>query len=252
MTDTKRSLDGEAALVTGASRGLGRAIALELAAAGCAVMVNYRLSEAAAREVVAEIEKAGGRAAACAADVTEERDVKRLCEATARAFGRLGILVGNAGVVRDQLAGMMTVDDWEAVVRANLRGPFLCVRAALPFMMGQKGGAIVLLSSIAAERGGRGHCNYAAAKGGVNALVRSLAVELAPKRIRVNAVAPGVIVTDMSERIRALAAEEVLGQIPLGRYGEPAEVAHAVRFLASPEASYITGEILHVTGGMGV
>jgi 3-oxoacyl-[acyl-carrier protein] reductase len=245
-------LSSEVAIVTGASRGIGRAIALELAREGAAVVVNYRNSGQAAEEVVAEIEANGGRAVVFQADVADEGQAQRLVAFALRQLGDIDILVCNAGVTRDQLAGAMTLDEWETVLQTNLRGPFLCIRAVLPQMLAQKRGSIVALSSIAADRGGRGHCNYAAAKGGVNAMVRSLAVELAPKRIRVNAVSPGIIRTDMTKRIRSLAEDEILPKIPLARYGEPEEVARAVRFLASNEASYITGEVLQVTGGFGL
>lgn len=245
-------LRNEVAVVTGGSRGIGRAVALELAREGAAVVVNYKSSREAAEEVVSGIEGAGGRAVAFQADVADEAQAQRLALFASRQLGRIDVLICNAGVVRDQLAGAMTLDEWETVVQTNLRGPFLCIRAVLPQMMSQKSGSIVALSSIAADRGGRGHCNYAAAKGGINAMVRSLAVELAPKKIRVNAVSPGIIRTDMTKRIRGLAEEEILGGIPLARYGEPEEVARAVRFLASREASYITGEILQVTGGFGL
>jgi 3-oxoacyl-[acyl-carrier protein] reductase len=245
-------LDGQVALVTGGSRGIGQAICRELAAAGAAVAVNYRETRDAAEAVVAEIAAAGGRAVALQADVTREAAVRGLVAATLESLSRLDILVCNAGLVRDRLAAAMSLDDWETVIATNLRGPFLCIREALPTMMASKSGSIVVLSSIAADHGSRGHCSYSAAKGGVNSLVRSLAVELAPKRIRINAVSPGVILTDMTKRIRNMAGEEVVSQIPLGRFGEPAEVARAVRFLASSEASYITGEILHVTGGLGL
>ncbi len=245
-------LAGEVAIVTGASRGIGRAVALELASGGCAVVVNFKDSRQAAEATVAEIVERGGEALAWQADVVDETAVARMVEVTSRRFGRIDILVCNAGMVRDRLAGAMTLDDWEAVMNTNLRGSFLCIRAVVAQMMAQKSGSIVALSSIAAERGGRGHCNYAAAKAGINGMVRSLAIELAPKKIRVNAVAPGVIVTDMSRRVRNAAGAEILAQIPLARYGEPHEVAKAVRFLASRDASYITGEIVAVTGGMGV
>ena len=238
------------AIVSGASRGIGRAVALELSRSGAAVVVNYRENEAAAAEVVSLIEGSGGSALAVRADVSLESDVKQLVGASLRRFGRIDVMVANAGIVRDRLAAGMSVQDWDAVIATNLRGPFLCVRECLPEMMRQKSGVFVLLSSVAAVRGGRGHCNYAASKGGINALVRSLAIELAPKRIRVNAVAPGVIETEMSERVREAAAEEILAKIPLRRYGTAQEVACAVRFLASPDAAYITGEVLHVTGGM--
>lgn len=245
-------LDGQVAIVTGGSRGIGRAISLELAAAGATVVVNYRAAEDAAAATVAEITGKERRAVAVQADVTKEADVKRLVSSTLGSFGRLDVLVCNAGVVKDKLVAAMSLQDWESVIETNLRGPFLCVREVVPTMMSARSGSIVLLSSIAADRGGRGHANYSAAKGGINAMVRALAVELAPKKIRVNAVAPGVIVTDMTERVRQFAEDEILRQIPLKRYGRPDEVARAVRFLASEDASYVTGEVLHVTGGLGV
>jgi len=240
------------AIVTGGSRGIGRAVACQLAAEGARVVVNYRQAAAEAEEVVAAIRGAGGEACAVQADVADEAAVRQLVRVAARQFGRIDVLVANAGVVRDQLIGIMTLDQWETVMQTNLRGPFLCIREVLPFMMRQQSGSIVCLSSVAANRAGRGHGNYVAAKGGVNALVRSLAVELAPKRVRVNAVAPGVILTEMTQRVRTLAGDEILGEIPLKRFGEPADVARAVCFLASDEASYITGEVLHVTGGFGL
>jgi 3-oxoacyl-[acyl-carrier protein] reductase len=246
------SLDQRVAIVTGASRGIGRAIALELACEGAAVVVNYHSRAQEAEDVASEIVARGGRACVCQADVAEEDQVRRLADFTRRQFGLPQVLVANAAVIHDQLTAAMTLEQWEAVIRTTLRGAFLCIRAVVPAMMSQRSGSIVCLSSIAADRGGRGHANYAAAKGGINALTRSLAVELAAKRIRVNAVAPGVVVTDMSQRVREAAEAEILAQIPLRRFGEPEEVARAVRFLASDEASYITGEVLHVTGGYGV
>ena len=246
------SMNGQVAVVTGASRGIGRAVALELASAGAAVMVNYRSRAQQAEEVAAAVLERGGRASVCQADVTDEDQVRRLMDSAKRQLGPPSVLVANAGVIHDQLAAAMTVEQWDTVIHTTLRGTFLCIRAVVPGMMAQRSGSIVCLSSIAAERGGRGHANYAAAKGGVNALTRSLAVELAPKGIRVNAVAPGVVVTEMSQRVRELAQDEIRAQIPLRRFGDPEEVARAVRFLASDDASYITGEVLHVTGGLGV
>jgi 3-oxoacyl-[acyl-carrier protein] reductase len=243
---------GRAALVTGASRGIGRAIAHQLAREGACVVVNYLTAADQAQAVVDDIVAAGGQAVAYRADVSAEDEVRRLVRATVRQFGRLDLLVANAGTVRDQLLGTMTLEHWETVIGTNLRGPFLCAREALPFMMRQRSGSIVCLTSIAADRAGRGHGNYVAAKGGLNSLVRSLAVELAPKGIRVNAVSPGVILTDMSERVRGLAGHEIVGQIPLGRFGRPEDVARAVCFLASDDADYITGEVLQVTGGFGL
>jgi 3-oxoacyl-[acyl-carrier protein] reductase len=245
-------LQDRVAIVTGGSRGIGRAICLELARDGATVVVNYRSRSDEAERVVADIVAGGGRAIAVEADVTVEPAVRRLVDATARQFKRIDILVTSAGVVRDQLAAAMTLEQWEDVIQTNLRGTFLCIREALPTMMAQKSGTVVNLSSIAADRAGRGHCNYVAAKGGINAMTRSLALELAPKGIRVNAVSPGVIVTDMTKRIRTFVEGDILAQIPLRRFGEPSDVARAVSFLVSDEASYITGEILHVTGGFGL
>jgi len=246
------SLDGQVALVTGGSRGIGRAICLELAREGAAVIVNYRSKREDADAVVAEIGAAGGRAEAFAADVGSEDDARALLAHLIGQYGRLDILVCNAGIVRDQLLGAMKADDWDTVMQTNVRGVFLSIREALPQMMSQRAGSIIALSSVAAERGGRGHANYVASKGAINAMVKSLAVELAPRGIRVNAVAPGIIVTEMTGRIRTFAEPQIQAQIPLKRLGKPEEVARAVRFLASPDASYITGEILHVTGGFGV
>ena len=245
-------LDGQVALVTGGSRGIGRAVCLELAREGAAVVVNYRTKAVEAEAVVTEIRSHGGNAASFAADVSSETDSRALLAFSVSVLGRLDILICNAGIVRDQLLGAMKADDWDDVMRINVRGVFLTVREALPQMMSQRSGSIVALSSIAAERGGRGHANYVASKGAINALTKSLAVELAPRSIRVNAVAPGVIATDMTGRIRMFAEEEIQAQIPLRRLGSPEDVARAVRFLASPDASYITGEVLHVTGGFGI
>lgn len=245
-------LQDRIAIVTGGSRGIGRAIAIELAREGASVVVNYRTRQDEADGVVAEIEGLGRQAMACQADVTDQQAMRRLAGATVQQFGRIDVLVANAGIVRDQLAAAMSLDDWSAVINTNLSGTFLAIREVIPQMMSQKRGSIVAISSIAADRAGRGHCNYVAAKGGINAMTRALAVELAPKKIRVNAVAPGVVATEMSNRVRNLAGDEILAQIPLLRYGEPIDIARAVCFLASDDASYITGEILHVTGGFGL
>jgi len=245
-------LDEQVALVTGGSRGIGRAICLELAREGAAVVVNCRSSAADAEAVVHQIREAGGKAESFVADVASESDSRALVAFTCRTYGRLDVLVCNAGIVRDQLLGAMKADDWDAVMNNNVRSVFLSVREALPQMMSQRSGSIVALSSIAAERGGRGHANYVASKGAINAMTKSLAIELAPRSIRVNAVAPGVIDTEMTARIRMFAESEIRAQIPLRRLGTPEEVARAVRFLASPDASYITGHVLNVTGGFGV
>jgi 3-oxoacyl-[acyl-carrier protein] reductase len=244
-----RRFDGQTAIVTGGSRGIGRAIACRLAREGAAVVVGYLSARAEAETVVQEIAAAGGEAQAFQADVRDDEAVRELIRFTARRYKRIDVLVASAGAVRDQLVGVMSTEQWDAVIETNLRGTFLCIREVLPFMMRGRSGSIVCLSSVAAVKAGRGHANYVAAKGGVNAMVRSLAVELAPRRIRVNAVSPGVIETSMSKRVRDLAGDEILAGIPLRRYGNPDDVANAVCFLASDEASYITGEILHVTGG---
>jgi 3-oxoacyl-[acyl-carrier protein] reductase len=242
----------QVAIVTGGSRGIGRAIARQLGCEGARVVVGYHQADEAALAVVNDIEAQGGIAVAYQADVTDARAVKGLIRFALQNYGRIDILIANAGAVRDQLIAAMTLEQWEAVIQTNLRGPFLCIREVVPIMMRQKSGAIITISSIAAEKAGRGHCNYVAAKGGLNSMTRSLAVELAPKNIRVNAVAPGVILTEMTQRVRDLAADEILGQIPLKRFGQVEEVAQAVCFLASDAAGYITGEILHVTGGLGL
>lgn len=245
-------LTGQSAVVTGGSRGIGKAIVHKLAEEGASVLVNYANSKNDAEAIATEITEQGGTALAMHADVTDEADVRRMMTMAARQFGRIDILVSCAGITEDQLLAAMSREQWESVIATNLHGPFLCIREVLPHMMSRKSGCIINISSVAATHAGRGHANYAASKGGVNSMTTSLAVELAPKGIRVNAVAPGVIVTDMTSRIREMAEDEILAQIPLGRFGQPEEVANVVSFLASSAASYITGEVLHVTGGLGL
>lgn len=243
-------LQGKFALVTGGSRGIGRAVALRLAAEGAQVAVNYRANAAAAAEVLAAIAAAGGQAVAFAGDVSRPAEAKSLVESVVQAFGRLDILVNNAGMVRDGLLLTMEDEQWREVLATNLDGTFYCCRAAARVMLRQRQGRIINMSSVAGESPNRGQVNYAASKGGINALTRALAAELAGKNITVNAVAPGMIETEMSQEVRSLAGPEILKHIGLKRYGKAEEIAAAVAFLASPDADYITGEILRVDGGI--
>lgn len=246
------SLNKSVAIVTGASRGIGRAIAAELGTRGAAVVLNYHRDADSAAGLASEIRSTGGTAEAFRADVTDERDVRTLISSTIERFGRIDVLVCCAGVIRDGLAAAVALEDWRSVIDTNLTGCFLCIREALPHMLRQKGGSVVTVSSVNASRGGQGQANYAASKAGVEALTRSLAIEVAPKGIRVNAVAPGLITTAMTAPIRARLGNELLSRIPMKRYGTPEDVARAVAFLASPDASYITGAVLPVAGGLSL
>jgi len=243
-------LDKSVALVTGAARGLGRAIALELAAAGAKVAVNYAGRVEKAEEVVRLIRERGGEAVALQADVSNAEDVDRLVKATLEHFGKIDILVNNAGIARDTLLLRMKESDWDAVLDTNLKGVFLCTKAVSKGMLKQRGGVIVNISSVVGLTGNAGQANYAAAKAGVIGFTKAMAKELAPRGIRVNAVAPGYISTDMTEILPDEVKNQLLNAVPLGRAGVPADVAQTVLFLASPAAAYITGQVVCVDGGM--
>jgi 3-oxoacyl-[acyl-carrier protein] reductase len=243
-----KQLEGKVAIVTGASRGIGKATALTLATEGAAVVVNYASSSGAADAVVAEITGMGGQAIALQADVSQEAAVEAMVAQTIAQFGRIDVLVNNAGITRDTLLLRMKLEDWQAVIDLNLTGVFLCTRAVSKVMLKQKSGRIINITSVAGQMGNPGQSNYSAAKAGVIGFTRTVARELASRGITVNAVAPGFIATDMTD---GLAAEPILAMIPLNRYGQPEDIAGMIQFLAAtPAAGYITGQVFNVDGGM--
>jgi 3-oxoacyl-[acyl-carrier protein] reductase len=242
-------LQGQVAIVTGASRGIGRAAALALAAEGATIVVNYASSSQAADAVVAEISEMGSQAVALQADVAQTEQVDALFNTVMEKYGRVDVLVNNAGIARDTLLLRMKLEDWQAVIDLNLTGVFLCTRVASKIMLKQRSGRIVNITSVVGEMGNPGQANYSAAKAGVIGFTKTVAKELASRGITVNAVAPGFIATDMTADIKA--GEEILKLIPLGRYGQPEEVAGLIRFLAADAAAaYITGQVINIDGGM--
>ena len=243
---------GKTAVVTGGSRGIGKAVCLELARGGANVVLCYAGNAASAAETVAECEALGAKALAVQCNVANAEEVKALMDTAISTFGAIHILVNNAGITRDGLLMTMKDADFDAVVDTNLKGAFYCMRAVARPMMRQRSGRIINMSSIVGLRGNPGQANYCASKAGLIGLTKSLAKELAARKVTVNAVAPGFIDTDMTAVLSEQAKEAMLSTIPMAKLGQPEDVAHAVAFFASDEAAYITGQVLCVDGGMAV
>lgn len=243
-------LEGKIAVVTGASRGIGRAVALELAARGAIVIINYNGSEDGANQVKAQIEEKGGKAAIAQCNVADFAECEQFIKKITEDFGRIDILVNNAGITKDGLLMRMSEADFDQVLAVNLKGTFHCIRFASRQMMKQRKGCIINMASVVGVAGNPGQANYAASKAGVIGLTKTAAKELASRGITVNAIAPGFIETEMTEVLSEEVKNKTKEQIPLGAFGKPEDVAKAVAFLASEEAAYITGQVLHVDGGM--
>ena len=250
MSATEKILTGKVAFVTGASRGIGRAIALRLAFDGAKVALNFASNSAKAESVRNEIESAGGTAMLVQGDVSNFETVNSLVKQVVDAWGRLDILINNAGITRDNLLLKMSEDDFDRVIATNLKGVFNCTKAVTRLMMKQRGGRIVNMSSVVALKGNISQANYAAAKAGIIGFTKTAARELASRGVTVNAVAPGLINTDMTAALSEKVKEVMLQEIPAGRMGTPEDVANAVAFLVSDQAAYITGQVLSVDGGM--
>ena len=243
-------LTGKTALVTGATRGIGKAIALRFAAEGADVAFTYRSQHEAAQALVAELEAAGVKALAFASDASSFEDAHKVVEEVKAAFGRIDILVNNAGITKDGLMMRMDEAQWDAVIDTNLKSAFNFIHACTPVMARQRGGSIINMSSVVGISGNAGQCNYAASKAGLIGLTQSIAKEVGSRNVRVNAIAPGFIVTDMTDKLNDATKQAIISSVSLGRMGAADEIANVALFLASDMSSYITGEVIKVTGGM--
>jgi 3-oxoacyl-[acyl-carrier protein] reductase len=246
----RRELEGRASLVTGASRGLGKAIAIKLATLGAKVAINYLANDEEASKVAREIESRGGEAMLVKANVADSHAVKAMTRQIVEKWEKIDILVNNAGIVRDNLLPRMPDEAWDEVINTNLRGAYLCTKFALRSMMDQFWGRIINIASLAGLVGNMGQANYSAAKGGLIAFTKSVAREVGSRNITVNAIAPGFITTDMTEKLPHETKEAILSRIPLKRFGTPADVAELVAFLTSERASYITAQVICIDGGV--
>ncbi|GAA0150825.1 oxidoreductase [Lithospermum erythrorhizon] len=251
IVESTKNVDGPVVIVTGASRGIGKAVALALGKAGCKVLVNYARSSKEAEEVCKEIEASGGQALTFGGDVSKEADVESMIKTAVDAWGTVDILINNAGITRDGLLMRMKSSQWRDVIDLNLTGVFLCTQAAAKLMMKKRKGRIINIASVVGLTGNIGQANYSAAKAGVIGFTKSVAREYASRNINVNAIAPGFIASDMTAKLGGDMEQKILQNIPLGRYGQPEEVAGLVEFLAlNPAAGYITGQVLTIDGGM--
>lgn len=246
------SLQGKVAVVTGASRGIGKAIAIELGKQGAKVVVNYVKNADAANEAVAAIQAAGSEAVAVQSDVADSKSAAALIKSAIDTYGRIDILVNNAGTTRDQLLMTMSEDDWDTVLTTNLKSAFNCSKAAVRPMIRQRSGRIINITSVSGVMGNAGQTNYSASKAGLIGFTKALAREVAARNVTVNAIAPGFIPTDLTSNLNESLRNETLKLIPLGRWGTPEEIAHAVAYFASDEAAYITGQTLNIDGGMAM